>query len=147
MVFFVGSSSWIIVVDVAESTGTPRQRGRTCVFVARHHCLGGAHSSHACIPLLLYLVCIFQLVEVQELLIQSKKIGLWMLCSSSTKFDSGTGWPSYYEYIGDNVKSHMDWTIPFMPRTEVLCAMCDAHLGHVFSDGPRPSGKRYCINR
>lgn len=70
-----------------------------------------------------------------------------MLCSSSTKFDSGTGWPSYYEYIGDNVKSHMDWTIPFMPRTEVLCAMCDAHLGHVFSDGPRPSGKRYCINR
>uniref|UniRef100_A0A803NXU3 Peptide-methionine (R)-S-oxide reductase n=1 Tax=Cannabis sativa TaxID=3483 RepID=A0A803NXU3_CANSA len=68
------------------------------------------------------------------------------LFESSTKFDSGTGWPSYYQPIGNYVKSKLDLSVIFMPRQEVLCQVCDAHLGHVFDDGPPPTGKRFCIN-
>ena len=67
------------------------------------------------------------------------------LFSSKTKFDSGTGWPSFYASLPNAVGTKSDWKL-ILPRTEYHCSRCGGHQGHIFDDGPKPTGKRYCNN-
>nr|CAH0108571.1 unnamed protein product [Daphnia galeata] len=89
--------------------------------------------------------------RLQQSTIQSLSLFLVKYVSSETKYDSGSGWPSFYKtlpYEGENetVERRRDDSIEGRPRIEVVCTKCQAHLGHVFQDGPQPTGERFCIN-
>ena len=85
-------------------------------------------------------------------LLNEKRIGNYVcavckeiLFDSSTKYESGSGWPSFFDAVAEKIETKEDTTLG-MIRTEILCKMCSSHLGHIFPDGPKPTGKRYCVN-
>lgn len=85
-------------------------------------------------------------------LLNEKRIGNYVcavckeiLFDSSTKYESGSGWPSFFDAVAEKIETKEDTTLG-MIRTEILCKICFSHLGHIFPDGPKPTGKRYCVN-
>ena len=85
-------------------------------------------------------------------LLNEKRIGNYVcavckeiLFDSSTKYESGSGWPSFFDAVAEKMDTKEDTTLG-MIRTEILCKICSSHLGHIFPDGPKPTGKRYCVN-
>ena len=85
-------------------------------------------------------------------LLNEKRIGNYVcavckeiLFDSSTKYESGSGWPSFFDSVAEKIETKEDTTLG-MIRTEILCKICSSHLGHIFPDGPKPTGKRYCVN-